>query len=131
MSPFTLANISALFGLLFALTGAGAILQPLPTLKSVFNFNPPTTAASGRRFATSATRMYGVRDLYAGLLTLAIWYRAESDRDRELLGWCMLCAAGVASVDSWASWTELGRVDASHLVVMSVLLVIGWLMTSP
>lgn len=122
MSWITLPNFAGLFfGLIFTSTGAGAVLSPLPSLSSMFKFTPPTDAASGQRFATSLTRMYGMRDLYAGLVTLAVWYRG----DRELLGWSLLFGGGVAAADSWASKNQLGKYDASHLVVTAALIGIG------
>ncbi|KAH8649872.1 hypothetical protein BX600DRAFT_441970 [Xylariales sp. PMI_506] len=115
------ARGALLFGAIFTLSGAGAVLAPWPTLAAVFKFTPPTTAAEGERLASSLSRMYGIRDVYAGLLILALSYRG----DYELLGWSLMMASVVACVDGYAARVQLGRRDWSHWFVASVLAGLG------
>ena len=106
--------------LIIGIPGAIAVLRPLPTLNAVFRFSAPPTV-DGRRITSSLARLCGVRDLYAGLTMLAIWYRG----DRVLLGWALLFAVGVAAVDAWVTRLQLGRDEWSHWIAVLFLGVTG------
>ncbi|RMJ28735.1 integral membrane protein [Aspergillus sp. HF37] len=106
------------FATIFIGFGVNALLRPEHAL-TFFEWKPPT-ALSDRQLVESLVHLYGIRDIFMGL----VMYAASFCGTRQSFGWTVLAASAVAYGDGLVcrAW---GMGEWNHWGYAPMLTVVG------
>ena len=110
--------IANVFGTISIGFGINAILRPASAL-SFFEFQPPTSAAD-RKLVDSLMVVYGVRDIFWGLVI----YIAAYFGNRKTLGWILIAGSGVAFADGAVCYAN-GKGEWNHWGYAPMMAAVG------
>ncbi|KAJ6007704.1 integral membrane protein [Penicillium herquei] len=113
-----LSLVSILFATIFIAFGINACISPTHAL-SFFPFEPPA-GASDQKLVNSLMAVYGVRDIFMGLVV----YIATFMGTPKSLGWTLIVTSLVAFADGAVCWTH-GQGYWDHRRYAPIILVIG------
>ena len=112
---------SSAFATIFIGFGVNAILRPDNAL-TFFEWEAPT-AASDKILVENLMVVYGVRDIFMGLVMYATAYFGS----RKALGWVLIAGSGVAFADGVVCWNQ-GKGEWNHWGYAPMLTVVGGLL---
>ncbi|KAJ5737214.1 uncharacterized protein N7483_002339 [Penicillium malachiteum] len=113
-----LSLASTLFATIFVACGINACIRPTHAL-SFFSFEPPAGAAD-QKLVDSLMAVYGVRDIFMGLVI----YIANFMGTPKSLGWTLIVTSLVAFADGALCWTH-GQGYWDHWGYAPIILVLG------
>lgn len=119
-SPFL--RLAASAGAIVAMGfGINAILRPDNAL-TFFEWAPPASA-SDKNLVRNLLYIYGVRDIFMGVVVNIAAYFG----DRKTLGWILIAMSAVAFADGFICWTQGGG-EWNHWGYSPMLIVHGSLL---
>ncbi|KAJ5716343.1 integral membrane protein [Penicillium malachiteum] len=113
-----LSLAATLFATIFIAFGINACIRPTHAL-SFFSLEPPAGAAD-QKLVDSLMAVYGVRDIFMGLVI----YIATVMGTPRSLGWTLILTSLVAFADGVVCWTH-GHGHWDHWGYAPIILVIG------
>ena len=116
-----LSIASSAIATLFVGFGVNAILRPDNAL-TFFEWEAPA-AASDKTLVENLMVVYGVRDIFMGLVMYATAYFGS----RKALGWILIAGSGVAFADGVVCWNQ-GKGEWNHWGYAPMLTVVGSLL---
>lgn len=99
--------------------GINAVFRPRAGFE-VFEFEYPK-AAKEQKLVDGLMLIYGIRDVFMGVVLLAAYYYGA----REVFGWSLIASSAVAFVDGVANQAVLGYGAGKHWGYAPVLTVVG------
>ncbi|KAF9781325.1 hypothetical protein BJ322DRAFT_1213340 [Thelephora terrestris] len=119
-SPYLRIAASAV-ATIFIGFGFNAILRPENAL-TFFEWEPPTSA-SAKTLVDNLILLYGVRDIFMGVvINIAAYFG-----DRKALGWILIASSGVAFADGVICWNQ-GKGEWNHWSYAPMLVGLGSLL---
>jgi hypothetical protein len=113
-----LSIVANVFGTVSIGFGINAILRPVSAL-SFFEFQPPASAADSK-LVNSLMVVYGVRDIFWGLVI----YIAAYFGNRKTLGWILIAGSGVAFADGAVCYAN-GKGEWNHWGYAPMMAAVG------
>jgi hypothetical protein len=110
--------IANVFGTISIGFGINAILRPVSAL-SFFEFQPPASAAD-RKLVDDLMVVYGVRDIFWGLVI----YIAAHFGNSKALGWILIAGSGVAFADGAVCYAN-GKGEWNHWGYAPMMAAVG------
>lgn len=118
--PFSLILVATAIATISIGFGINAIARPDHGL-TFFAFQPPVDAAL-HRMVDSLMAIYGIRDIFMGLVIYATAYYGS----RRALGWTLILNSAVAFADGAVCWTH-GQGQWAHWGYAPLIAVTGTL----
>lgn len=112
-------NTGAALATLFIGFGVNAMLRPRAGLE-IFEFEYPKSPKD-QKLIDGLMLIYGVRDIFMGVTTLAAWYYGA----KEVFAYSLIAGSVVALVDGVANKAVLGYGQGKHWGYAPVLTIVG------